>query len=302
MRTKLLIFGFFLSIILISLVGFYALNAGRDILIPFQKSEAHFQAIATAATEVTSYAKRAEGHLMLYLALHRDADKKKFPKRVASLYEQISMLDQNIKDPDGRAIFDTIRKDADTVLPVGNALIAAHDKAVAETGRFEMEKHRETIFNLHEIFAKIRQSGVDLASFEIKMENDLRLEVIRNAEQLQLYLRILIIFTALFALYLAVVMIDMISKLNKEITVRKKSEEILQSEQAKLHNALSRVKTLSGLLPICSSCKKIRDDKGYWNQIENYIKKHSDADFSHGLCPDCIKKLYPDVIDDDRNS
>lgn len=59
--------------------------------------------------------------------------------------------------------------------------------------------------------------------------------------------------------------------------------------------ALSKVKILSGLLPICALCKNIRDDKGYWNQIESYIRDHTDADFSHGLCPDCVKKLYPDI-------
>ena len=59
--------------------------------------------------------------------------------------------------------------------------------------------------------------------------------------------------------------------------------------------ALSKIKTLSGLLPICSHCKKIRDDKGYWNQIESYIHKHSDAEFSHSICPECAKKYYPDM-------
>jgi hypothetical protein len=63
-----------------------------------------------------------------------------------------------------------------------------------------------------------------------------------------------------------------------------------------LQDALSKVKQLSGLLPICASCKKIRDDKGYWNQIEDYIRNHSEADFSHGLCPPCIEKLYPDYV------
>ena len=62
-----------------------------------------------------------------------------------------------------------------------------------------------------------------------------------------------------------------------------------------LQQALSEVNKLSGMLPICSSCKKIRDDKGYWNQIETYISEHSEALFSHGLCPECIKKLYPDI-------
>lgn len=62
-----------------------------------------------------------------------------------------------------------------------------------------------------------------------------------------------------------------------------------------LQEALSKVKLLSGFLPICSSCKKIRDDRGYWNQIESYIRDHSEAEFSHGICPECFKKLYPDM-------
>ncbi len=65
-----------------------------------------------------------------------------------------------------------------------------------------------------------------------------------------------------------------------------------------LQTTISEVKTLSGLLPICASCKKIRDDKGYWNQIEGYIQQHSNAQFSHGICPDCIQKLYPDLYKD----
>ncbi len=61
-----------------------------------------------------------------------------------------------------------------------------------------------------------------------------------------------------------------------------------------LKAALSQVKLLSGMLPICSNCKKIRDDKGYWNQIEQYIADHSEALFSHGICPDCVESLYGD--------
>ena len=62
-----------------------------------------------------------------------------------------------------------------------------------------------------------------------------------------------------------------------------------------LQDALANIQTLSGLMPICSHCKKIRDDKGYWNQIESYIHKHSDAEFSHGICPEWAKKYYPDM-------
>jgi hypothetical protein len=69
-----------------------------------------------------------------------------------------------------------------------------------------------------------------------------------------------------------------------------------------LRDALSQVKTLSGLIPICASCKKIRDDKGYWNQLETFIQEHSEAEFSHGICPDCMKKLYGVVLEEDTNS
>lgn len=70
----------------------------------------------------------------------------------------------------------------------------------------------------------------------------------------------------------------------------------------KLRTSLAEIKTLSGLLPICSSCKKIRDDKGYWEEIECYITAHSEADFSHGICPECIEKLYPDFVKNKRTA
>ncbi len=70
-------------------------------------------------------------------------------------------------------------------------------------------------------------------------------------------------------------------------------EDLVKKRTDELQNALTEVKLLSGLLPICASCKKIRDDKGYWNQIESYIQQHSEAEFSHSICPDCIKTLYP---------
>lgn len=80
-----------------------------------------------------------------------------------------------------------------------------------------------------------------------------------------------------------------------DITDRKRAEEEREKLIQNLQDALAKVKTLSGLLPICASCKKIRDDKGYWNQIEQYISEHSDAEFSHGICPECVRRLYPEL-------
>lgn len=76
---------------------------------------------------------------------------------------------------------------------------------------------------------------------------------------------------------------------------RYKYRKDLEIKNNKLQKALNEVKTLSGFLPICASCKKIRDDKGYWNQLEGYIQNHSNAEFSHSICPECTTKLYPDL-------
>ncbi|MBI1319575.1 MAG: hypothetical protein GC168_11600 [Candidatus Hydrogenedens sp.] len=72
-------------------------------------------------------------------------------------------------------------------------------------------------------------------------------------------------------------------------------EEKVEERTKELRTALSEVKTLSGLLPMCAGCKKVRDDSGYWSSVESFIKEHSNADFTHGLCPDCRASLYPEV-------
>jgi phosphoserine phosphatase RsbU/P len=71
----------------------------------------------------------------------------------------------------------------------------------------------------------------------------------------------------------------------------------LADKVRELSDAISQIKTLRGIIPICSHCKKIRDDEGYWNQVDSYIRKHSDAQFSHGICPDCLHLLYPEIAD-----
>jgi hypothetical protein len=82
-------------------------------------------------------------------------------------------------------------------------------------------------------------------------------------------------------------------KLREE--VRRKTEELEARNQC-LEKALAEVRTLNGLIPICASCKKIRDDSGYWNEVEEYIRQRSEAVFSHGLCPACIPKFFPTSV------
>lgn len=83
----------------------------------------------------------------------------------------------------------------------------------------------------------------------------------------------------------------------RDITERKKLESEQQRLIQELREALEEIKTLRGILPICSYCKKIRDDRGYWEQIDVYLKEHADAEFSHGLCPECFRRHYPDFED-----
>ncbi len=83
-----------------------------------------------------------------------------------------------------------------------------------------------------------------------------------------------------------------IFKEKKRLIERKKAEDEREKLIGELQDALAKVRTLSGMLPICSSCKMIRDDRGYWNRLEVYISEHSEAEFTHGLCPDCMKNLY----------
>jgi CheY-like chemotaxis protein len=86
--------------------------------------------------------------------------------------------------------------------------------------------------------------------------------------------------------------------LKKEMDCRKARERELSRSNEELQQALREVKVLKGLVPICASCKKIRNDQGFWQQLEEYLQQHSEAEFSHGLCTPCIKKLYPGVYAD----
>jgi hypothetical protein len=100
------------------------------------------------------------------------------------------------------------------------------------------------------------------------------------------------IVASFFILRKHIVLTSILTKKNIE---SQRLQKDLEDTVEQLRATLSEVKTLTGLLPICASCKKIRDDKGYWSQIESYIREHSEADFTHSICPECAKKLYPQI-------
>ena len=296
MKHRLLFFCFFIAVVIMVLTGFYAVKANQNLLSIFEARGKTFKDAATAAAELSSYAKRAEGHLMLYLTLHRQEDKDKYPQRVKSVFEKISILDQNLAIAEISHELEKIKANSRHILAMGNALIRHHDTDLKQTGEFSMVPHRETVFSLHEKFSSIRRLGVELAAHLIQLEDDLKKDIFKKAMRLKLFLVLFSAVAAGFAAITGWALVRMITRLKEEIAARIESENRMHQERDKLKDAMIEVKLLSGMLPICSICKNIRDDKGYWNRIEKYISTRSEAEFSHSLCPDCAKKYYPDYF------
>ncbi len=156
-------------------------------------------------------------------------------------------------------------------------------------------KYLKKAYNLNkEIFST--EKGIKIAELEAETDMEksesriLLLEKINEIKQLELdekneFITIQKVATLFLIIIVFLIFLAYRIKMRTNFQLRKKSEE--------LEKTLAEIHKLSGLLPICSSCKKIRDDGGYWHQVEEYIKSHSDASFSHSLCPVCIDKVYP---------
>jgi hypothetical protein len=241
-KTKLMVGVFLVSVAIMLAVGFLSLSLSNRLLDSYGRQERGFKVIATAATQISSYAKRAEGHLFLYLALHRIEDKAKFPQRVASLQEQIAVLDQKLTRPNTRSLLSQIIAHSADTLAIGNALITEHDLAMKASGRFDLEPHREAIFLLHEKFSGIRRQGVKLAAVIFEEEHALKASLHDGAMRLRFFLILFFVTAAAFTIYSGLALSQTIATLD--------------GERNRLQVALSKVKTLRGLIPICAKCKK----------------------------------------------
>ena len=141
-----------------------------------------------------------------------------------------------------------------------------------------------------ETYVPLMSDGIFLGAFEIYYD------ITTRKQQLDKLLSrsSALVFIIVLGLLLSIIVILFIE--NKTISKRKQAEKEREKLIAELQDAVTKIKTLRGLLPICSTCKKIRDDKGYWKQIESYIRDHSEAEFTHSMCPICAKKLYPELF------
>ena len=284
------------------------------------------QQAITASMELASYAKRMQGHLIEYLLFQNTADRQKIFDRYQSMKQMTSILDERADNSTARKILDDIRTETEQIMPAVVELLDTNDGAIAKKGRHPLENQDALIRKVSALTDSVRDNGLELARLNVALEIEPKKLALENARFVQFIILVVTVIPVILAFILGYAAnrqandLDEsrsnLADLNNELSWRSNQlaianerlkGEILEHEKAEeeksdliieLQNALEQVKRLSGLLPICASCKKIRDDSGYWHQVEEYIGKHSEAQFSHGICPDCIRSLYPEYADE----
>ncbi len=185
MKLKQKLVAVFIAIsLLVGLVGFLGLYTNNQIVNSFESGEEHFGSIIEASNEVSSYAKRAEGHLILYLTLNNESDRQKFFMRLASLREQSSIMDEKVKNPEARKILNDINSKTDELQSTGESLLKAYDTEIKTTGRFRLENHQGLIRNLDNTAAEIRDDGLRLAKIEVDLRTEQDQAAQKNAANL----------------------------------------------------------------------------------------------------------------------
>ncbi len=225
-KFKVIMCGLLAFVFIITMVGFYALAASKQITKSFEGEDKQFRSIAVAASK-NCYVKRAESHLMLYLALHREVDKQKFSKNVESLYEQISILDHRVKRSEARSTLDKIKSNAAEVLPLGNELIAFHDRAMENTDGFDIRKHQATVIKLYDAVSATDELALELQKFITKLEESPKLAAMAAANRIQYNILIVVMGGVALTLCLGYFLSNMVNNLkNSENKYRKIFENI----------------------------------------------------------------------------
>jgi hypothetical protein len=223
--------------------------------------------------------------------LTKDAFDHEILKEIRTLREGLGLAKLKVFSRSGEIVFSTDSEE------IGNINTEQYfHEIVAQGGVYtklvkkntDSLEHQRMLVDVVETYVPLMRDGAFLGAFEIYYDiTDKK----QNLERLLLISFVIVIILALVVLITSTVNVV---KEKRMLIERRRAAGERERLIIELRNALAEVRTLSGLLPICSACKKIRDDQGYWNQIEDYISSHSQATFSHGICPECAKKLYPD--------
>lgn len=182
--TKIIL-GFVLVSLLVGVVGYLGIYANKVVVDSFETSEEHFGAVIEASNEVSSSAKRAEAHAMLYLTLNNGSDKTKFFQRIDSLREQISIIDTNVANPQAKKIAASISIKTNELQSIGESLFTSHDNELNSTGKFEFSNHEKSIRRLDDVAAEIRRDGLALAKLQIELQQAMNNDAKTNAGLIQ---------------------------------------------------------------------------------------------------------------------
>jgi PAS domain S-box-containing protein len=169
------------------------------------------QEAITTSSEISSLAKRAEGHLLLYLSLHEEIDKNKFFKRHESLLERIEILDSRLKNPEAIEMLKAIKLNVNKLLPVGNALIYRHDLDMKTLGKFQHEKRKTLLQMLHKVSSIMHEDGLKLANFNVQLESKEKEAAIEQSKNLQRIILSFIFASVFIALLLGYILSKTIS-------------------------------------------------------------------------------------------
>ncbi len=277
-----IITGFVVSLILLFLVSWVSLGS-IDALRAAGKDQLDWSMLTKELGDITPAILLAESGRRGYVPSRNPAALNMFKKGVDSVHKEIHEI---VGLAAGQSSF--LQRIGEIQREVDEAIITFQDSIAAfqENGDMRLQdafldkglKHINAI-----------GSSIEALTNEITKESEQREAIV---DQRTIDAKRLIHIMVILALIGGVVAVFIISRdLAVKSRLEKKQAELIEQ----LQHALKEVKTLSGLLPICASCKKIRNDSGYWTQIEEYVTEHSEAHFSHGLCEECAARLYPDL-------
>jgi PAS domain S-box-containing protein len=200
-----LFLSFFFVFLAMTLIGYIAFKDIGHVMESFARGEQHYSSIVDAVTEAASYAKRAEGHLLMYLSLHDVADRTKFFSRCASLDTQLHILDSTLQDPGARAKLSLIRQRADEIPVLGQRLLQAYDSDMSAGRIFHAEEYRDLFRAFFATTSAVRELSVDLAKYEVALESNIKSAALQEAQRFRTSLLLLgiCLCLAVFVLSLA---------------------------------------------------------------------------------------------------
>ena len=242
-RNKLLILNS-IAILSLSITGIYSLSVNKKIANKFEGGDENFRLAVNGATKFSGYAKRAEGHLMLFLALNDPSHREKFFQRVDSLEEQISIVADNTTSNESKKILEEAKVEFKKLQPSGEKLLTAYDRSIAENGKFEMKQYEDSIQEFHDIASTLREQGVIITELETEFLN--KQQAITAANEISSYVKRaeghLMLFFVLEKSQDRDKFFQRLASIQEQIVILNqtlndpKSKEILESTKAKTEN------------------------------------------------------------------